>query len=119
MKPFIGKLAVMTLLLLLPLQGLAATWSELQCASVGAGADRDPGASYTPAQEQHGGAANAITEHAPCGLLFSALPATPTAAARADLPVFESTLSLLATLFFPEQPHRPPLFFRMMRTLSA
>lgn len=112
MMPFVRKLALIGVLLLLPLQGLTAALSALQCATADAGAVYDSDTSYAAAEEHGSDTVDGFVERAFCGQSFSALPVGLNTTGPADLPVFEPTLSLLVTLFFPEQPHRPPLFSR-------
>jgi hypothetical protein len=48
------------------------------------------------------------SSHQCCHHLSSATTSSPRSGADIDLPVFQPALSLLETLFFPEQPQRPP-----------
>lgn len=106
---FIRKLAVLALLLLLPLQGVAATLAAMRCLPFDARMVQQSDGDDTAGQENDRDTANVLADRLFCGQLSSAPPVASSATAPADLPAFESALSLLATLFFPEQPHRPPL----------
>lgn len=46
--------------------------------------------------------------HLNCHHVFSGMPTVMTLSEAPDLPAFESSISLLITLFVPEQPRRPP-----------
>lgn len=120
MKSWRQKLVVLVLLLV-PLQALAASVSAFNChadASHQATADartdahgasqalhtHDDGASH-----QHEG--DPGSDHAGffnCHHLFSGMPADVIASVPAEPPEFISSLSLLFTLFVPERPQRPP-----------
>lgn len=104
-------------LLLIPLQGFAATLSTLSCFGDDAQASTvhqhshdDSASSHegTPRQhdsdtgKEHGGG------HTGCHHFSSGLPTVVAVAAPPMLPTFESTIYLLSTLFVPEQPQRPP-----------
>jgi hypothetical protein len=110
MKNWRKKFAVIVLLLL-PLQGLAATSSAFTCFSadahhaVGVDAhshdghfshDRDD-----DTRKEHSG-------HLGCHHFFSAMPAAMAVTVPSELPAFQSSISLLFTLFVPERPQRPP-----------
>jgi hypothetical protein len=111
MQAWLRKSVLIALLLVLPLQGVAATLSPLTCVS----STQDEAASIH-VQDHSGGT---VHEHDgdsgkdfpghPCGHnFFSGIPAIAVTIAPTDLPEFSSSVSLLATLFIPEQPQRPP-----------
>ena len=108
----------MLLLMLVPLQGMASVVHGVLCA---------PGMEHAPAVEGHdahghgghdhgaphdhskdfgGGADHA--SHQCCHHFSSAAAPAALITGDSDLPVFQSSISLLETLFFPEQPQRPP-----------
>lgn len=125
MRNWYKKIAMFALLLVLPLQGAAAVLMPLACLSApthdttaGAGAHHHAAAEIphqhdTPAgasQDQgndDGGTVQNYNGHLLCHL-FSAVPATLTMAAAADLPTLVSSISIPLALFVPEQPQRPP-----------
>lgn len=119
------KIAVFALLLILPLQGLAAALMPFAClsapehnATAGAGAhhhataeiphqhDVPASASQNQSNEDGGNVQN-HNGHLLCHL-FSAVPATVVVVAAADLPILVSSISIPLALFVPEQPQRPP-----------
>jgi hypothetical protein len=105
------KLAVLLLFAALPLQGTAATLAVLSCLS---GHEHQSAPSHghehhDQSSHQHDGAAGADhSQHLCCHVFGSSLPAAAVTTPPADLPAFESSISLLATLFIPERPQRPP-----------
>jgi hypothetical protein len=111
MKNWWRKLAVLLLFAALPFQGTAATLAALSCVS---GDEPQTVQSHahshheSPSHQHDGGAANDHSQHLCCHLFASSLPAAVVSTPAADLPAFESSISLLATLFIPEQPQRPP-----------
>lgn len=116
------RFALLLLLVLLPLQSTAAAIGPILCMSE----DVHHGAASAPAdahhahdqtaggehEHQHGGSDDSGNKgaggHLCCCNFATAAPVSLAALPRADLPVFEPSLSLLATLFVPEQPQRPP-----------
>lgn len=111
MKAWWKKFAVIVLLLL-PLQGLAATLSAFTCFSADAHQtvasnthSHDSGSSH----EHDGETSKDHSGHLNCHHFFSGMPAVMAVSVPSDIPAFESPISLLSTLFVPEQPHRPPL----------
>lgn len=116
MKGWQKKFAVFVLLLL-PLQALATSLSAFTCLS---------GAAHhsTTDPHDHGHGAHANDDGAPhqhdsdpsadhsghlnCHHVFSGMPAAMVVNVPAELPEFESAISLLFTLFVPERPQRPP-----------
>jgi hypothetical protein len=111
MKNWWRKLAILLAFVALPLQGMAATLEALSCFSADehqtvqshAHGDQD-GSSHHHDDD----AATDHSQHLCCHFFSSSLPASVVTAAPADLPVIESPISLLVTLFIPERPQRPP-----------
>lgn len=115
------RLLLMVLLMVLPLQGMASAIHALACtpesghASMAAAdhshagehghAAHDRGA---PHQHPAGTGDSDHASHQCCHHFSSAAVPSLANPAHADLPVFISSISLLETLFFPEQPQRPP-----------
>src|SRR5688572_17213474 len=113
---------VILLLLLLPLQGLAASLTAFTChsgqATHGDTLDHDHGGDpaaqpshETAATHQHHQDDDRSSDHyghQNCHQVFSAVPAVRVVADSDALPEFHSSLSLLSTLFVPERPQRPP-----------
>ena len=113
MKNWRKKLALFVLVLL-PLQSLAASLTALTCYSGDAHQtqEHDHGASHshdggTP-HPHDGEAGSEHSGHMNCHHVFSGMPTTLTVSDTSELPAFESTISLLFTLFVPERPQRPP-----------
>ena len=109
MKNWLKKLAVLLLFVALPLQGAAATLTALACSSSDEHQTARSHAHQDGASHQHDEeAASDHTQHF-CGhLLASSPPAATIKMVFPGLPVFESSICLLATLFIPERPQRPP-----------
>jgi hypothetical protein len=112
---------MLLLLLSVPLQGMASAMHALACMehgeATGAAAEHGHAAHDQHAGHDHGtahqhpGDTDGTAEHAShqcCHHFSSAAAPSFGRAADIDLPVFQSSLSLLETLFFPEQPQRPP-----------
>jgi hypothetical protein len=102
------KLIVLLVFLGLPLQAVAATIHALSCLSDGQHAaqphDHGPGSPH-----DHGGDnANSDSPHFCCNLVASGMLVVPTEAVQAGPPTLQSFFPVLATLFIPEQPRRPP-----------
>jgi hypothetical protein len=104
---------VLLVFLALPLQGAAATIHALTCLSDGnrqhtvqvhSHDHESPGSSH----EHDGDTGKGNFAHYCCNLVASGLLVVPTVAVQAEPPTLESPISLLATLFVPEQPQRPP-----------
>jgi hypothetical protein len=103
------KRIAVIVLLLLPLQGWAATLSAFTCFSADAHQTVDAHHHDTgPTHEHDGDTGNDHSAQSGCHHFFSGMPAAMTATESPDLPAFESSISLLFTLFVPEQPQRPP-----------
>jgi hypothetical protein len=95
--------------MMIPLQGLAtASLSVVQCPPAAAGAAHSTSSDDGAGQERDGDAVKNLFSHFFCHQLFSGIPVIPPVAATPDLPVFEPSISHLSSLFFPEQPQRPP-----------
>jgi len=112
MPDLVRKLAALVLLLLIPLQGVAASLIVLRCPPAEAGAIHSPSGGDGAAQERDGEGSKNIHEHFFCHQPLSGMAVIAAAAAIPDSPVFESSISLLPSLFFPEQPQRPPFAVR-------
>ena len=103
------KFAVIVLLLL-PLQGLAATLSVFSCVS----GDAHQTTTHTHGHDggsphEHDGETDQDhSGHITCHHFFSAMPAAMALTVPPELPAFESSISLFYTLFVPELPQRPP-----------
>ena len=113
------KILVLVLLLVMPLQGFAASLSHLLCSA--SSAIETTGSSY-----HHGGDSNEVTPHdhndsdsgnsndshaghLSCHQLSFALPDIAVTVFAGNLSVFVPTIFVLPSLFFPEQLQRPPL----------
>lgn len=111
MKTWRKKLAVFVLLLL-PLQGLAATLSAFTCFSADAHPTADANAHSHDgggsSHEHDGETSKDHSGHLNCHHFFSGIPAVMVVTVPTELPAFESSISLLFTLFVPERPQRPP-----------
>ena len=101
MLDLIRKLAALVLLLVIPLQGVAtSSLAILQCPPV------DAGVAYS--SDSNDDFDNKPHDHVFCHQPVSGMPVIRAAGITPDLPVFESSISRLSSLFFPEQPQRPP-----------
>jgi hypothetical protein len=111
MKSWRRTFAVIVLLLL-PLQGLAAALSVFACI---AAADSQQSAGLSvhtydnwSGDGHHDEINNDRSGHTSCHHAFTGLPAIVTVNLPSELPAFESSLTLLFTLHVPERPQRPP-----------
>jgi|InoplaM1AM_1038551.scaffolds.fasta_scaffold02079_1 hypothetical protein len=113
MKDWRKKLALIVLVLL-PLQSIAASLTALTCYSDHAQQTEthDHGTSHShdgSTPHQHGDETGSDhSGHMNCHHVFSGMPTTVIVNMPSELPAFESSLSLLFTLFVPERPQRPP-----------
>lgn len=112
------KILIIALLLVMPLQGFAASLSHLLCSSSSAaeqtlsGHHHDAGDdSIAPHDRDDGGndSGKSHAGHLSCHQLSSALPSVAVTVCASNLSVFVPTIFVLPSLFFPEQPQRPPL----------
>jgi len=113
------KILILALLLVIPLQGVAASLSHLLCSSgienVNAGHHHgDGGNDAAPHQHDEStgsndDSGNSHAGHLSCHQASPAMPSFPAAVFASDLPVFEPTIFSFPSLFIPEQPQRPPL----------
>jgi hypothetical protein len=111
MKNWWRRFAVLLLFVALPLQGAAATLAALSCAFADkhqAAQTHTHGHQDASSHQHDSDAAHDHSQHHCCYLFASSLPASTAASAPSDLPAFEPSISLLATLFIPERPQRPP-----------
>lgn len=118
MRILFRKFALLALLLVIPLQGMAAVVGPLMCSSGGhhstaAAADADHGYGGSDHQSAHNHTGDTTSSgdaagHLGCHHAFFGIPVSFEPLVRSDLPVFQTTLSLLATLHIPELPQRPP-----------
>lgn len=115
------RFLLMVLLMVLPMQGMAAAIHALACTPESghastAAADHSHAADQGHAAHDHGAPHQHPADtgdsdpasHQCCHHFSSAAAASLDNPAHVDLPVFVSSISLLETLFFPEQPQRPP-----------
>jgi len=126
MSAVLKKLALLALMLLLPLQGMAAALAPILCLGDSShhSARADTHA-QAPAGDHHTANDHGTPQHqdgnAPadknsgkhagnlCCCHFAAVaPVTIETLPQADLPIYQSSLSLPATLHIPELPQRPP-----------
>ena len=112
MPDLVRKLAALVLLLLIPLQGVAASLIVLQCPPAEAGAIHSPSGGDGAAQERDGEGSKNIHEHFFCHQPVLGIPVIPPVAATPDLALFEPSIALPSSLFSPEQPQRPPFTAR-------
>jgi len=110
------KILIMALLLVMPLQGFAASLSHLLCSSSSAAEQmlsshhHDAGDdSIALHDHDDGNNGKSHAGHLSCHQLSSAIPSISTALSVGDPPVFEPAVFVFPSLFFPEQPQRPPL----------
>lgn len=106
---WVKKLMLAVVLAVMPLQGIAASLSVLQCPPAPAAATDAPDSDDGGVPERDGNAVKYFSEHFFCHQLHSGIPVAPAKAAIPDLPAFEPSISLLSSLFIPKQPQPPPL----------
>jgi hypothetical protein len=114
---------LVALLFVMPLQGVAAAIGPLLCLASGKAhahvaehvhQGQGSGAHHHehPGSLQHNSdgetGSGEFAGHLCCQLTVPTLPATAAGSLHADLPRYQSTLSLIATLHIPERPQRPP-----------
>lgn len=114
MSLLLKKLVLATALLVMPLQGIAATLSVLLChgdvqAHVIHANDAADGAMHGDGQPDDGGTGGNAAFHPCCHNVFSAATLGATLAARPEFPVRAFAPDAVHALFFPELPQRPPL----------
>jgi hypothetical protein len=111
------KYVLLALMLMVPFQGLAATLHALSCvehdgqAAVASGhahAGANHGASHHHHPDESTGGGGDHSAYQCCHHYTSAAAPKLGSGTDAELPPFQSSISLLETLFFPEQPQRPP-----------
>jgi hypothetical protein len=105
------------LLILVPIQGMGSVVHALTCVAEGehatvshdhAQADHDHGGGAPQSGHSGGGTASDHGADGCCHHFTSAAAPLFPRESSVDLPVFQSSITLLKTLFFPEQPQRPP-----------
>src|SRR6266545_6738635 len=112
MLPLVRKIILLGLLMLVPMQGMAAVVGSVTCSP---GGHEHVGQAAGDSTHDHGLAGHTHGDHSTgsngigdasghqgCHHMFSAVPVSFGNAAPSDLPVFQTTLLLLATLHFPE-----------------
>ena len=117
------KILILALLLVTPLQGVAASLSHLQCSSpssienMNAGHHHDGGNdAAAPHQHDDGAGSNDGNDngkshagHLSCHQCSAAMPSVTVAVFANTPPVFGPAIFSFPSLFVPEQPQRPPL----------
>ncbi|MBI3041777.1 MAG: hypothetical protein HYY78_03020 [Betaproteobacteria bacterium] len=107
MPNYLRNFAAVLLLLLVPLQGISASFlSVQQCPTAVTNAAESP--DIINGGDTERGDDSAFHEHSFCHQSPSGIPAVSGEAAMKDSPVFEFSASRLSSLFSPEQPQRPP-----------
>lgn len=109
MLRFIGKFAVLTLLWVIPLQGIAAAASILECLPL----ELQSFGSSNAGDREHGSALKEFSGHFYCHQLFPGILVVSAGTAAVDSSYPEPSIPLPPNLFFPEQPQRPPLSARV------
>lgn len=118
MLRLVNKILLLSLLLVMPIQGIAASVSHMLCAAPPAAGTMDMGHQHDGAiaahEHDHGDSGNNDSSaghagHLSCHQLSSALPSVAVTIFASNLPVFVPTIFVLPSLFFPEQLQRPPL----------
>jgi hypothetical protein len=117
MKSWKSRIAALMLLLVLPLQGLAAALAPLHCytqkpaieSAVLSGAHDEAahhghGSDHAPAGQGN----SDYTGHLCCHLAFTAVPAIAIPAIPAEPTAYVALASATASLFVPERLRRPP-----------
>ncbi len=104
-----GKIALLLALVVLPFNGITASFAALPCyteqpANIVAHYDGSG-----TSQQPDSNANNAFSGHFCCQNIVSGMPVTAPDTVIPDYPSFEVSISPLSGLFIPEQPQRPPL----------
>lgn len=99
---------LLLVLVMLPLNGIAATFAVLPCyMEQPANIVTDNGSRTS--QQHDSNTNNAFSGHFCCQNIVSGMPVAALNTVIPDYPPFEVSISLLSSLFIPEQPQRPPL----------
>jgi hypothetical protein len=114
MSRSLKKLVLAVALLVVPLQGVAATLSPLFCHDEGqehamhsiGGLDRGV---HQGSLQGEGGTGGSSAHHPCCNHTVSGLPAATMSAVLPDFPVGKFSPDPIHDLFVPERPQRPPL----------
>jgi hypothetical protein len=104
----VRKLAAFLLLLVIPVQVAATSMLSVQCAPAVAGAAVSTHATDGATNGQDDPDGKEIHHPFLCHQSVSAIPVIVRTGAAPDSSVFVPSVSLLSSLFIPEQPHRPP-----------
>ncbi len=115
-----GRKILVLLLLVMPLQGFAASLSHLLCSPSSSAiettsssyhhdGDSNEVASHEHNDNDSGNSNDSHAGHLSCHQLSSALPDIAVTVFAGNLSVFVPTIFVLPSLFFPEQLQRPPL----------
>ncbi|MBX9812177.1 MAG: hypothetical protein K2Y16_11295 [Burkholderiales bacterium] len=106
------------MLLVMPLQGVAASLSHLLCSPPSAaeqmvsGHHHDVGGDNVTPHDHDDSSSNDSSKshagHLSCHQVSSAIPSVTVAVFVSNLSVFEPAVFILSSLFFPERPQRPP-----------
>lgn len=114
MAPNIKKLVLLAVMLVMPLQGVAATLSILLCQGdaethvMHSPGIADPAARQGGQQDENGTTSH-VAYHPCCNHVVSAPPVVTSSATRPDFPVRAFAPDPWYDLFVPDQPQRPPL----------
>lgn len=108
------KFVLAAALLVMPLQGIAASLSVLLCqgdlrAHIMHAVDAGDRATAGDGQSDNGGIGGDLAYHPCCHNIVSAAPIAAPPAAQPEFPVRALAPGSLHDLFVPEQPQRPPL----------
>jgi hypothetical protein len=114
MAPHIKKFALALVMLVMPLQGVAATLSALLCHGGGTARivhspNDAEGATQHGGPLDEGGMSGSVADHPCCNHFVSASPVAKLPSALPDFQVRAYAPDPLHDLFVPERPHRPPL----------
>jgi hypothetical protein len=112
----VKRIAVLALLFVLPLQGLAINVAPVMCLSGGdhhhaIASTSDDAAehhSHSHNHEKSDSSTSDVAQHLECHHVFSGVPVSFPPFTAPDLPAFQATISSAATLYIPELPQRPP-----------
>jgi hypothetical protein len=111
------KILILALLLVTPLQGVAAPLAHLMCSSPSGIENMNAGHHHgggDPAASHHhddstGSTGDSHAGHSSCHQASPAMPSFPAVVIASAPPIFEPVAFQFPSLFFPEQPQRPPL----------
>jgi hypothetical protein len=102
------RILLLALLLVMPIQGIAAPVSHLLCPSSSAAEPLDMGSEHDHEGSSSNDGNNTPAGHLSCHQVSSGIPSITVLTFAGDLPVYHPSSLTSPSLFIPEQPQRPP-----------